>query len=210
MVGRELGGMFPPRTRRTSEPMLACDRLGDGTEFAEVSFTVGAGEIVGIAGLVGSGREEVVDALYGLRRLTAGTVTLAGKPIRIDTPATALAHGFALVPRDRRHAGLVLDMTVADNVNLASLDRWPSLGIERRGMALRRAAELVARLDIRPPDTGQGREIPQRRQPAEGRAGALARHRRPAVHPRRADHRRRYRRQGRDLSPGRRAGGPRC
>ena len=152
MVGRELGGMFPPRTRGTSEPMLACDRLGDGTKFAEVSFTVGAGEIVGIAGLVGSGREEVVDALYGLRRLTAGTVTLAGKPIRIDTPATALAHGFALVPRDRRHAGLVLDMTVADNVNLASLDTVAITGLERRGMALRRAADLVARLDIRPPD----------------------------------------------------------
>ena len=152
MVGRELGGMFPPRTRRQGEPMLACDRLGDGARFAEVSFTVGAGEIVGIAGLVGSGREEVVDALYGLRRLTAGAVTLDGKPIRIDTPATALAHGFALVPRDRRHAGLVLDMTVADNVNLASLDTVAVAGLERRGMALRRAADLVARLDIRPPD----------------------------------------------------------
>lgn len=152
MVGRELGGLFPPRTRKPTGPLLACEGLADGSRFAEVGFTVGAGEIVGIAGLVGSGREEVVDALYGLRRLAAGSMTLKGAPLRIDSPAKALAHGFALVPRDRRHAGLVLDMTVADNVNLASLDQVAVAGIERRGAAERRAAKLVKRLDIRPPD----------------------------------------------------------
>ena len=155
MVGRELGGLFPPKTRQMSGPLLACDRLSDGVRFADVSFTVGAGEIVGIAGLVGSGREELVDSLYGLRRLDAGSMTFAGTPVRIDSPAKALAHGFALVPRDRRHAGLVLDMSVADNVNLASLDQVAVAGIERRQAADRRAAELVKRLDIRPPDTGR-------------------------------------------------------
>ena len=114
--------MFPAKAAPSGKPALACERLGDGARFADVSFAVGAGEIVGIAGLVGSGREEVVDALYGLRRLAEGTVTLDGAAIRIDAPATALAHGFALVPRDRRHVGLVLEMTVADNVTLASLD----------------------------------------------------------------------------------------
>ena len=152
MVGRELGGLFPPRTRRVTGPLLACAGLSDGARFADVSFAVGAGEIVGIAGLVGSGREELVDALYGLRRLAAGGVILRGAPVRIDGPAQALAHGFALVPRDRRLAGLVLDMTVADNVNLASLDQVAVAGIERRGAADRRASGLVTRLDIRPPD----------------------------------------------------------
>ncbi len=153
MVGRELGQMFPAKVVPSGKPALACERIGDGARFSDVSFAVGAGEIVGIAGLVGSGREEVVDAIYGLRGLAEGTVTLDGRPIRIDSPATALAHGFALVPRDRRHVGLVLEMTVADNVTLASLDEVAVLGIERRGVARRRAAELVTRLDIRPPGT---------------------------------------------------------
>ena len=155
MVGRELGRMFPPKRPQMPDPALVCEGIGDGARFADVGLTVGAGEIVGLAGLEGSGREEVVEALFGLRRLASGRITLDGAPIRLDGPAEAMAHGFALVPRDRRHVGLVLDMTVADNVNLASLDEVAVLGLERPAAAGRRAAELAARLDIRPPEPGK-------------------------------------------------------
>ena len=207
-AGRDVPAQDPAHRASRCSPAT---RLGDGARFSDVSFTVGAGEIVGIAGLVGSGREEVVDALYGLRRLTAGARDPGWRSRSASTRrATALAHGFALVPRDRRHAGLVLDMTVADNVNLASLDKVAVAGLERRGVALTAVPPSSWRGSTSGRRTRQVAKFLERRQPAEGRAGSLAGDRRTAVHPRRADHRRRHRRQDRALPPDRRAGRPRC
>jgi len=150
MVGRDITTMYPQRNPPSSDAILKCHNLNYHSQFANVCFDVKKGEIVGIAGLVGSGREELVDVLYGLRLPTTGNIELDGQPISIDKPHTAVKHGAVLIPRDRRNAGLVLDMNVTDNINLASLDKISALKLERNSLARKRAARLIEKLDIRP------------------------------------------------------------
>ncbi len=151
MVGRELDALFPSSNHAAAAQMLQVTGLAHEA-FSDVSFEVRAGEIVGIAGLIGSGREELVDTLYGLRKPSAGSVVFDGAPRTFKAPRDAVAAGMVLVPRDRRHDGLVLDMTVSDNVNLASLDDISTALIERRKAGAEKAAGVTAQLDIRPPN----------------------------------------------------------
>jgi len=150
MIGREIGNLFPVRRAAVGAPLLQVNGLGDGAQFSEIDLQVARGEIVGIAGLLGSGREEFTDTLFGLRRPTQGTLRLDGKLLRLQSPADAVAQGIALVPRDRRHDGVVLDMAVADNINLASLQQCATLGLLNRRRANARAAQQAQALDIRP------------------------------------------------------------
>ena len=155
MVGRLITDMYRQRTIRAGEPVLALSALGDGSRFRDVSFEVRAGEIVGLAGIVGSGRLELVEAIYGIRRIRGGEVRIGGAPVRLRSPADAVAAGAVLVPRDRRKDGLVLDMSVGDNINLATLDDVSTrLGWLRRALARARADRLVDRLDVRPRRSG--------------------------------------------------------
>lgn len=153
MVGRELDRMFPERDAARGEVVLATEWLGDERRFRDINLTVHRGEIVGLAGLLGSGREELVDTLSGLRRARTGTIRIADRAARLRSPADALARGLALVPRDRRSDGLVLDMSASDNINLAALDDVASAGWLHRGEATARASDMVTRLDVRPPET---------------------------------------------------------
>ena len=150
MVGREIEEVYPERRSTPGRRLLEVDGLGDGHRFNDVSLSVGAGEIVGLAGIVGSGRAELVDTVYGVRRARSGRVRLDGTSIPVTSPARAVAAGLVLVPRDRRNDGLVLDMSVADNVNVATLREVSTLGWLDRGAALRRSDEQVERLDVRP------------------------------------------------------------
>jgi ribose transport system ATP-binding protein len=152
MVGREIYQLFPERSPSHGDVVLEIDALGDGRQFDNVSLTVARGEIVGIAGLLGSGCEELVDTLIGLRPRKKGRIRISGRKVNVTSPAVALRHGLVLIPRDRRHDGLVLDMTVADNLNLATLDDVSSAGLVRRKAALERAESMVRKLDIRPAD----------------------------------------------------------
>ena len=106
--------------------------------------------IVGVAGLLGAGRDVLVDLLYGLRPAERGTIHLDGRPRRIRTPKQAIRAGMALVPRDRRHQGLILPFTTADNINLASLPETATFGWERRGIAEQKARDWIEQLAIRP------------------------------------------------------------
>jgi ribose transport system ATP-binding protein len=150
MIGREISDLYPAKNHRAGQPLLKLDKFGDGRHFRGVDLEVKRGEIVGVAGLLGSGREELVEAIYGLGRATEGRVQFDGKPARISSPSKAVDCGIVLVPRDRRNDGLVLDMTVADNVNLASFEEVTTALIVNRRAAAARAAALAARLDIRP------------------------------------------------------------
>ena len=89
-----------------------------------VSFGVGRGEILGMAGLVGAGRSEIALAIFGIEPPIAGTVSLGGQPLRIDEPEDAIGHGILLVPEDRRSAGLVVDFSIRENVSLPALGRY--------------------------------------------------------------------------------------
>lgn len=154
MVGRELEALYPQKAHRVGDTILDIRQLGDGRRFGNVDLKVRRGEIVGVAGLIGSGREELTDTIYGLQQATSGTVTFDGSPINLKAPWAAVHRGIVLVPRDRRHDGLILDMSVGDNINLASLDEVASFRIENRQKAKRRAEALCDQIDIRPRRVG--------------------------------------------------------
>ncbi|STU97025.1 sugar ABC transporter ATP-binding protein [Klebsiella pneumoniae subsp. pneumoniae] len=112
MVGREIDQLYTPRQRPAADngatPLLSVRQLSDGRQLQDLSFDIQPGEIVGVAGLLGAGRDVLVDLLYGLRPAERGTIHLEGRPRRIRTPKQAIRAGMALVPRDRRHQGLIL------------------------------------------------------------------------------------------------------
>jgi ribose transport system ATP-binding protein len=150
MIGREISDLYPARSHKPGRTLLKLEKLGDGRRFRGIDLEIRRGEIVGVAGLLGSGREELVDTIYGLGRATAGTMQFEGSSVRIGSPSNAVKRGIVLVPRDRRNDGLVLDMTVADNVNLASFEEVTTAFMVKRRAASARATELAERLDIRP------------------------------------------------------------
>ena len=121
----------------------------------EVSFGIQAGEIVGIAGLVGAGRTEVLRALFGIDPPVAGEIRVAGTRVPSGSPREAIACGLGLVPEDRKHQGIFLEMAVGANTTLASLGRHASWGFLTPGSDRRRALELIQRLDVRPPNPDQ-------------------------------------------------------
>ena len=153
MVGRDIDDMFPDRERQTRDRVLSVEELS-GPRFRNISFEVSAGEIFGVAGLIGSGRQELIEALYGLERISGGRMNLEGRTYRPANPASAVRRGAALVPRDRRNDGLVLNLPVIDNLNLASLNEVALLTWERRRAARTRADQYAERIDVRPRDTG--------------------------------------------------------
>jgi ribose transport system ATP-binding protein len=150
MVGREIADLYPPKAHAAGAPLLRLEGFGDGRRFRGINLEVRRGEIVGIAGLIGSGREELIATIYGLARSTEGRMEFDGKPARITSPSAAVSRGIVLVPRDRRLDGLVLDMTVADNINLASFEDVTTALMVRRRAARERAGALAGRIDIRP------------------------------------------------------------
>lgn len=157
MIGRKLADLYPKVLREPGNSAIEAVGLGDGRRFLDVSFSVREREVFGIAGLVGSGREELMDALYGLHPASHGHVSRKGIPQRLH-PSRAVEGGMVLVPRDRRRDGLVLDFDMAANINLASLEQVSTCGFRLERKARARAAGVAERLDIRPRAT----EIPVR------------------------------------------------
>jgi rhamnose transport system ATP-binding protein len=155
MVGRELSAVFPKRDVPIGEPVLELRRLGCGASgVSDVSLTVRAGEIVGVAGLVGAGRTELARTVFGLTPADAGEIVLRGRAVRVDSPARAIALGIAYVPEDRRRHGVVLPMPVGANVTLAALDTL-TRGRPLGAMDFRREKELAVdysrRLGVKTP-----------------------------------------------------------
>jgi rhamnose transport system ATP-binding protein len=128
MVGRDV--LAREHTAGThGQTVLEVEHLTREGVFVDVSFEVRAGEVVALAGLVGAGRTEVARAIFGIDRYDAGTVTVGGTALKRSSPTAAMAAGIGLVPEDRRQQGLVMDMSIADNISLASLPR-----LRRRGL----------------------------------------------------------------------------
>ena len=150
MVGRELAERPPEAGADTpGDPVLTVGRLTREGVFTDISFTVRAGEIVALAGLVGSGRSEVARAIFGIDRYDAGSVTVRGQQLRKASPTTAMAAGVGFVPEDRRQQGLVMDMSVEQNVALASLGRLAKTGLIRVSAERAMATDWAARLKIK-------------------------------------------------------------
>jgi rhamnose transport system ATP-binding protein len=124
MVGRELLAESFAAHVETGSVRLRVAHLSSPGKFSDVSFEIHAGEIVGLAGLVGAGRTEIAQAIYGLDRQAAGQLHIDGKALGIRSPRVALRRGIALVPEDRKRAGLVLDLKVRENLTLPLVDRF--------------------------------------------------------------------------------------
>ncbi len=148
MVGRKLTEKFPKESVPAGPPMLEVRGLSAPGLFRNVSFAVHAGEIVGIAGLVGSGKIEVAHALFGAIPIGAGDIVIEGRKVDITSPSDAIARGIGLVPEDRKTQGLVLGMSVRANISLPSLDRLEVAGFVRRDEERRVVEQRIARLQI--------------------------------------------------------------
>lgn len=142
MVGRTMEQMFPPLARPEEETVIEVENLtAPSGRFNDVSFSVRKGEIFGIAGLVGSGRTELVRAIAGADPIKSGTVTLDGVDIRFGSPRDAIRSGIILVPEDRKLQGIILDHSIAENFAYSNLDAVSSSG----WIATRRVREFADR-----------------------------------------------------------------
>jgi rhamnose transport system ATP-binding protein len=141
MVGRELSSVFPKRDIEPGETVLELRHLcSSAAGVNDVTLAVRAGEIVGLAGLVGAGRTELARTIFGLTPADAGEILLRGKAININSPAEAIKRGIAYLPEDRRRHGVILEMSISANIGLASLDKLSRFG----AMDFRREKEIAA------------------------------------------------------------------
>ncbi|MBM7839891.1 ribose transport system ATP-binding protein [Alkalihalobacillus xiaoxiensis] len=149
MVGRELGGRYPDHDLTPGEVKLAVKELSRKDEFESVTFDVRAGEIFGIAGLMGAGRSEVVESIFGYRRADKGLIEIDGKKVSFKTPVDAINHRIGFVSEDRKTKGLIVDFSVRDNISLTNLAAVSSSGVMQTKKEQALYAELVKKLGVR-------------------------------------------------------------
>jgi ribose transport system ATP-binding protein len=116
-----------------------------------VSFDIGKGEILGFAGLVGAGRSEVAQAVFGVDAALDGIVTLDSRPLKIHSPQDAIEHGIYLIPEDRRRSGLILEEVIRENITLPALSRYASVGLVSLDEERKSASEMFRRLNVKAP-----------------------------------------------------------
>lgn len=148
MVGRELKDLSRASSFRTNRVVLAVRGLTT-SRVRDISFDLHEGEVLGIAGLVGSGRSEVGAALFGLDRWISGTVELAGKPVLPMSPSAAIKAGIGLLPEDRKVQGLMTQMSVRENATIGVLPRWARGGVVSSAAENREAANVLARTRVK-------------------------------------------------------------
>jgi rhamnose transport system ATP-binding protein len=163
MVGREIDTVFPKHEAAIGETVLEVRGLGCAPRAVHaVNLTLRRGEILGLAGLVGSGRTAFAETLFGLSPADSGAISLDGQPIRIGSPAEALAQGLAYVPEDRRRHGVIMDMPISRNTTLASLR-----SVSRSGLLRFRAEEQIGEEYMR----RLGTKAPSARTPVRNLSG---------------------------------------
>ncbi len=155
MIGRNLDLSRNASHHEMGEVALEVRGLSCGDLFRDVSFEVRRGEVVGFYGLVGAGRTEIAETLFGLRVPSAGQIFLDGEEVRIQSPADAIAHGVSLVPEDRKGQGLVLGMNCRDNMTLPQVDEMKTGPFVAEGAEIAIFDEYRERLDIRTPSWRQ-------------------------------------------------------
>ncbi len=149
MVGRELSNLYPKSEAEIGEVVLEVRQLTRPGVFADVSFQLRRGEILGFSGLVGAGRTEVARVLFGIDRAESGEIWLKGKKVRIRSPRQAMDYGIAYVPEDRHQQGLVMNFSIAANVTLAILQKVSRLGLLDPRREQKIAGEYSRQLNVR-------------------------------------------------------------
>jgi len=153
MIGRDLKSLYVPPAAAPGESVLdIVEAVTDTYPERAVSLSVRRGEILGLAGLVGSGRTELARAVFGVDPLRGGEIRLEGQPIRIATPRAAIEHGIYLVPEDRKSSGLLLDVSITENISLPDLASYLRFWLVRTAREAENARRQRERLKIRAPD----------------------------------------------------------
>ncbi|TVQ39751.1 MAG: sugar ABC transporter ATP-binding protein [Spirochaetaceae bacterium] len=142
MVGREMTEQYPAADIEKRDELLRVENLSRAGMCSDVSFSVRGGEILGFSGLVGAGRTEIMQLVFGSLKKDSGRIFIKGKEVKIRSTRDAVRHGIALIPEERKRQGLVLDLSVFDNTTLAVLDRHSRYGF----LNLPKLAEVVKRI----------------------------------------------------------------
>lgn len=146
MAGRQIEAIYPDRRQGFGASTLTVEGLTRAGEFEDVSFELHSGEVLSIFGLVGSGRSELVETIFGARRPHSGSISIDGAAKSFNAPANAIKTGLALVTEDRQRTGLVLGLKVCENINLATM-RGPFLSMARRRL---NSEQMIDKLSIKP------------------------------------------------------------
>jgi ribose transport system ATP-binding protein len=156
MVGRDVSQFYQRTPHAPGETMLEVNGLKTpANPRHELNFSVSAGEIVGVAGLVGAGRTELLQTLFGVTPAVGGVIRVQGCPIELRSPRDAIRAGIALVPEDRKQQGLILEMAVRENLSLPSLRRTQRAGFMSRASERQISASIVRQLNIKTPSDRQ-------------------------------------------------------
>jgi ribose transport system ATP-binding protein len=160
MLGKELTGSLEAAAVRgersarlgsgpTASPLMSVTGIAEEGKLSGITFDLHEGEVLGLAGLVGSGQSELAGVLGGARKPSAGRITLDGRELKPGSPQAAIRAGIGLLPQDRKAQGIIPDLSVAANITLASLPRFSRLGVRDRKRETRTARALAERLDMR-------------------------------------------------------------
>lgn len=152
MVGRDITDVFPKADAEIGEVILEAKDIQLGRKVRDVSFQLRRGEVLGIAGLVGAGRSELVETIFGIRHKTGGQIFKNGRELRITHPRHAIRNGIALITEDRKTTGLDLIASVQDNITMASLGRVSRGGLLHKNQEKKAARRYIQALRVKAPD----------------------------------------------------------
>jgi ABC-type sugar transport system, ATPase component len=155
MIGGKLTAFFPKRKAKIGGDVLRVENLTSGSRFADISFALRAGEVLGIAGLVGSGRTELLKAIFGADRYKSGRIYLDGNAISVYSPTGGVKKGFALVPENRKEEGLILELPIKQNMMMANMKKILAfLGIIKRKKENELSDDLRGKLSVKTENLG--------------------------------------------------------
>ena len=149
MVGREITQLFPPKKNTLGKEIFRVEGLRKAGYFADISFALSEGEILGFTGLVGAGRSELFQSIFGIMPYDAGDIYVNGVKVRIGTPGQAMAHGVAYLPEDRQKQGLVLSWSIGRNISLPALRNYSRRGFIREKAEIANSHSLSRRLTVK-------------------------------------------------------------
>ncbi|MDA5478261.1 sugar ABC transporter ATP-binding protein, partial [Yersinia kristensenii] len=156
MVGRELTHMFPKFNNNIGEEVLRVNALRREGLFHDISFSVKRGEILGVAGLVGAGRSEVMESLFGMHPADGGEIFIEGLPVHISSPSKAIEHGLAFLTEDRKKSGLFLVLSVVENMSIVNISEYINKrGFVSHGQMAQDCMEQIKKLNIKTPTMDQ-------------------------------------------------------
>lgn len=149
MIGREIGERYPSRNVKIGKEVLKVKELTRKGTFHDVNFSVRAGEVLGVSGLMGAGRTEIIQAIFGNLSYESGTIEIDGKEVKISNPRQAMEHGIGFITEDRKTEGLMLDKSIRENISLCNLRRISKSSVISREAEKNMVAEAIKDLHIK-------------------------------------------------------------